>query len=499
MSQTRYVAVRDIDSDYDVPSTRYVAVRNVRNACRCADTLRSSLDEIETVRPRHVVVKSDYLAGTEEVILPPSSYDDTAYVSVPTESVGLTSEPEYTDAAFIDDRGRTFVPVNDTGSPCMSQAALRTCSGDLSMEPVAYVPAYDDSDFDDQAILDTDNVTYVADNDIADACLSTVAVRASPDFTTSPMSYVPVDHIDYDTSLGGSNAAYIESENIAPMTSYVPVVDEELVPDAETIYVAANENESCSCPVAVGTLNSDLTADTISYVPASYVADTDIDDDEEMPVETVRYVPVEDLDGVEAQTVSDVPYQTAGYVALNDVDDTNVAEVSHVPIESMGSLASVDETSYVSADVGVPATADLDTDDGPDIETVAAVPPESVDDVATDNDDVDTNDVAVISEPTSLKTVLTEPIAVADIDDAAAFASTQRIGGDNGYRDGFEAGKAAALRLEEFQPGNSPDFQNGTVGYADTYGDIDVYRNAYRSSYLRGFSEGFNSVVSPNG
>jgi hypothetical protein len=387
---TRYVAVRNMDSDYDT-GRRYVAIRN-SDSCACAGELRSSLDEIETVSPRHVVVKSDYLAGTREVIVPNTSYDDTAYMSVPSENFNRTYVG-YNNTAYVDENDENYIPA--------STSAVIT-------RRVTYVPANNDNDFDDQANLDSDDAAYVADDDIGDACLSKVAVQAPMELNTRSVSYVPVNNVDDYASLRGGGTTYVVNR-AAPTIEYVPIVDDEDdIADADTNYVMAdNVGDSCSCPVAVRTVNEDVSLRTASSVPA------------------------------------------------DDADDVDVDDVGNVPVKRVGYA----DTTDIAADE-IPATVR----------------------------DVNTEPAYVAEESTA-------PVAEVDTDANVALTSTERIGGDLGYRDGFAAGKDTALRLEEFQPGNSVDFQNGTAGYEDTYGDMDVYRNAYRSKYLQGYSDGFNSAI----
>jgi hypothetical protein len=412
---TRVVAVRNYDDDDDyIAPARYVAVRNTSNACACAGELRSSLDDVETVSPRHVVVKSDYIAGTQEVIVPPSSYDDTAYVPAPSA---------YDNVAYVDDSDSYYTPASYAVMP--------------RAHTVSYVPAYDDSDLDYDADLDTDNVTYVADNDIGDACVSSVAVQAPMEYHTRTVSYVPVSDVDYDASISGSDAAYIMDDSDASTISYVPVVDEDI--DADTIYVAADDvGASCTCPVALRTFDDDADVDTVSYIPSQSVSYE--------PVQTVSYVP--------AETVSYVPSETVNYVPA---DETNVAAASVVDADDIDYVAAADTN----------ACACPMAEDG-----LVALPAEAADTSTAIVDDVDNDTTAVIGDT----------VALAE---------------DNGYRDGFEEGKTVALAGDEFHPADSIGFQQATIGYDDRFGDMDSYRNEYRSSFLQGYSAGFNSVVSP--
>jgi len=430
---TRYVTVRNIDNDYDddIAPVRYVAVRNVSNACACAGQLRSSLDDVETVSPRHVVVKSDYIAGTQETIVPNTSYDDTAYVAVPSDSVNTTNVG-YSNVAYYDD--------SDTYTPASYAVIPRT-------RTITYVPASSDNDFDDQASLDTDNVTYVADNDIGDACLSSVAVQAPMELSTRAVNYVPADDVDDDASLTGSGTTYVANEIPASTVRYVPVIADD--DDADVTNVAASDvANSCSCPVALRTDENDPGIQTVSYVPVNYVRGIG---------ETVSYMPVKDTS-----------MRTVSYVPVDDVEDTNTTTLKAVPADEM------------------------------DTESVSDMPADSV-------DNVDTAAVTADENPVPVNNVVTEPVDVADTSTtlvnetdsgvAADLVATQQAAGQVGYRDGLADGRNAAMNLQENRPGETENFQAATNGYGDAIGDMDTYKDAYRSSYLEGFSEGYNSSL----
>lgn len=432
-SGTRYVTVRNIDNDYDddIAPVKYVSVRNVSNACACAGQLRSSLDDIETVSPRHVVVKSDYIAGTQETIVPNTSYDDTAYVAVPRDSVNTTNVG-YSNVAYYDD--------SDTYSPVSYSVIPRA-------RTISYIPASSDNDFDDQASLDIDNVTYVADNDIGDACLSSVAAQAPMELRTRAVNYVQADDVDDDASLRGSGTTYVANEIPASTLRYVPVIADD--DDADVTNVADSDvGNNCSCPVALRTDADDLGSQTISYVPVNDVRSYG---------ETVSYVPV-----------NVTQLRTVRYVPVEDVDDTNTATVNNVPADEL------------------------------DTESVSDMPADSV-------DNVDTAAVAADENPVPVNNVETEPVAVADTSTAlvnesdsgiaADLVATQQAAGEVGYRDGLADGRNASLNLQENRPGESENFQMATNGYGDAIGNMDIYKDAYRSSYLEGFSDGYNSAL----
>jgi hypothetical protein len=296
---------------------------------------------------------------------------------------------------------------------------------------------------DDEAILDTDNAAYVAGDDIADACLKPEAYYEGPPrvITTREVNYVPASYVYDNASLSGSGTTYLVADEPAPSVTYLPVTfgDDS---DADTIYLSDSDaGDSCSCPVALNTLDNDVDLGAVRYVPTTEVENMNAGYIDSSPADNVSYVPDEDMN---VDTVSSVP-----------VDETASDLTGVVPAEGVGH--------FEEADVAV--------DGNPTFTATEVTEPAAVPD-----------DSAVLTTET-------------DSDAVAAMTSTEKIGGDSGYRDGFDAGKATALRMEQFHPADSVDFQNGTTGYEDTYGDIDVYRNAYRSSYLQGYSEGFNSVV----
>jgi len=344
--ETRYVAVRNIDSDYGLRPVAYIPVPNrddmrpigyipIRNSgCGCAV---SNLENVETMSPRHVVLKSDFIDGTEEAVYQSPNYEDTAYVAVPSNTHVM-----YNVGSFHNN-DVNVVPTTLT-------------SGNVSYRS----PAYQDSDFDDQAILDTSDVTYVTVNDVEDACLRPVAVTTVP-MRAKGVRYVSADDVEkYDS------------------VSYVPVKDE---------YMGAEVNYS--------------------------------------PVENVTYMPVRHL-----RQISYVPSGNVDYADIAGTDACACQPVSQSSIITTNS----DQVADTSA-------------------------------IVEDND----NDLAMNTSDT-------------------------QSASDNGYRDGFEDGKQAALNGEKYRPANSSDFQDADNGYDVSFGNKDAYSDSYRHSYLRGYNAGFNSA-----
>jgi len=329
----------------------------------------------------------------------------------------------------------------------MNDVAVQNCYEDTDYMPAKFVPAsYDDSDFDDEAIVDTDNVTYVAENDIDDACLSRVAVQAPMEYRMRTVSYVPVADID-DEDSSDVSMLYGWNDGSDSAIATLPVVNNDYVDTGATYVVASDMSDSCSCPIASASIDDDVDVDTVSYMPASYVEETDTDDVSFVPVSdtsTVNYMP--------ADNDEDMNTTVATYVPDTAMD---VDSVSYMPTESIDHVdtadISADDTSMTVADVGTPALH----------ETVAAT--------------------AMVDER--------DTVLVADM------SSMQQVAGENGYNDGIADGRTAAMNLAQNLPGNSLNFQTTTNGYDGVSGDTQFYQDAYRSSYLQGFSEGYNAVL----
>ena len=61
-----------------------------------------------------------------------------------------------------------------------------------------------------------------------------------------------------------------------------------------------------------------------------------------------------------------------------------------------------------------------------------------------------------------------------------------------GYEDGFEDGADAGRERDAYHPENSGDWQKGTNGYEDKFGNKKLYKQAYRSAYLQGYKDGYS-------
>jgi hypothetical protein len=60
-----------------------------------------------------------------------------------------------------------------------------------------------------------------------------------------------------------------------------------------------------------------------------------------------------------------------------------------------------------------------------------------------------------------------------------------------GYEDGFEDGADAGRERDAYHPENSGDWQKGTNGYEDKFGNKKLYKQVYREVYLKGYKDGY--------
>jgi len=334
--RTRQVVVRDID--YDDVAPRYVAVRRqpvyvdqepgyvaVRNlAPRVRYASANDLDyndiepvsadsvnsidtdlDVEIARPKHVVVRTDNLAGTEEVLYSsPSFDDDTAYVTPPIENID-TTDVAYTPAAYTSGNG-----------------------------------AYDDFDVGDEAVLPDTGVTYAAVDDMDETCLPEAVVDTSPDLVTiRAVSDASIDDLVNGTRIVGTDVTHVYDDD-GHSIRYRPLVHDEDVIATNAAYVMAD----------------DVNTDMVSYVPISDVDDVDAADIEYLPVESSSDVPVDDPSTVTYESdYSVVRFGTTDIDAdmVSDVDDVDATDIDYLPAKS---------ASYVTVDDTDPSTVTYESD-----------------------------------------------------------------------------------------------------------------------------------------
>ncbi|HJS52591.1 MAG TPA: hypothetical protein VJ781_11875 [Pyrinomonadaceae bacterium] len=340
--RTRQVVVRDIDIDdapryvavrrqpvYVEPEPRYVAVRNLAPRARYIAASDLDYDDIDPVPQavsvnnidtdldveiptrRHVVVRTDDLAGTEEVIYS-SPGDEIADIAPPIENIATT------DAALA--------PVAYTGGTSI----------------------YDDLDVDDQAVLSDSGVTYVAAGDMEETCLPDAVIDTSPELVTiRAVSDASIDDIVKDAHSRGTDVTHVYDDD-GHSIRYRPFVNDGNIVATETAYVMAD----------------DVDTDMVSYVPISDVDDVDATEISYLPVEMVSDVPVIDSDvstvtytsndSIVTFDATELDDDMISYVPISDVDDVAATDITYLPVESVSDVPIIDgdvrKVTYVTND-----------------------------------------------------------------------------------------------------------------------------------------------------
>ena len=60
-----------------------------------------------------------------------------------------------------------------------------------------------------------------------------------------------------------------------------------------------------------------------------------------------------------------------------------------------------------------------------------------------------------------------------------------------GYEDGLFTGASDARRGQRYAPEQSHFYSGANHGYSSTFGQRDIYQQAYRDGFLRGYEEGY--------
>jgi len=64
--------------------------------------------------------------------------------------------------------------------------------------------------------------------------------------------------------------------------------------------------------------------------------------------------------------------------------------------------------------------------------------------------------------------------------------------GQNGYRDGLEAGRDDARSRRAFDPVRAKRYRDGDHDYDNRYGSRDEYKREYRAAFQQGYQDGYN-------
>ena len=357
-SGTRYVAVRDEVDRYEVPRTKYVAVR---------DEIKEDDNDRGNVVYRSEVEKAGF-----------DSVDDDVYINGNGRRIRLTSSMN-SDAYRHETDGTAYLTTDEVESADVRQVAVRTYpetyrTGTISYAPVKY---YDDGN-DDQAFVDGGGATYIAADDIEDACSRPVAVYEEPEYVsmTRTVSYVPTDDVDDYAFHGGSAGTFVEVRRPLSTVAYEPA-GREVYTDAHAAYVAEDDGMQT----------------------ASYAA---VDDTDSMDAEPVTYVAADEAEDMDTRAVSYVPAAR-----------TNTHSVSYVPVNSYQDV----ETTYVTADENCPM--DVSYVEAEPVAYVEAVP------------------VAYVAEPPTAVVVEEVGSSFSAISPAAVKIA-QTLGYNEGYEDGLD-------------------------------------------------------------
>jgi hypothetical protein len=62
---------------------------------------------------------------------------------------------------------------------------------------------------------------------------------------------------------------------------------------------------------------------------------------------------------------------------------------------------------------------------------------------------------------------------------------------DNGFRDGYEAGRDDARDRDAYDPVRSSRYRSGDRGYESRYGSRDAYKRDYRAAFQSGYDRGY--------
>jgi hypothetical protein len=70
-----------------------------------------------------------------------------------------------------------------------------------------------------------------------------------------------------------------------------------------------------------------------------------------------------------------------------------------------------------------------------------------------------------------------------------------RMAQQNGYNDGIRRGQEDRSRRRGYEANRSSEYRDGSRGYRSEYGNRDIYRQAYREGFMRGYDEAYRRGV----
>lgn len=76
-------------------------------------------------------------------------------------------------------------------------------------------------------------------------------------------------------------------------------------------------------------------------------------------------------------------------------------------------------------------------------------------------------------------------------------AEVRRLAYERGYREGVREGERDGRRRDPFRYQDSRTFQRADLGYNRSFGDVDRYRQSFRSGYADGYTDGYSRYGRP--
>ena len=70
-------------------------------------------------------------------------------------------------------------------------------------------------------------------------------------------------------------------------------------------------------------------------------------------------------------------------------------------------------------------------------------------------------------------------------------AEARRAAYDNGFREGVKEGEKDGRQRDRFDYRDEKDFQRADHGYHHNFGDVDRYRQAFRTGFVDGYGQGY--------
>jgi hypothetical protein len=294
INDVSYVAVQRVPvvDDFFAPrTTKVVAVRNTGCGCSRAVSYRTVVNDDVYVPPaqrvvyrdeipytsgvRHIVVKTDDIDGTEQVLYSSGSiYDDSAYVDLPDASVPVASGVAYNDMADVDlDIDATYDNVayvgdDDMDAACLPETAVYTSPRVVTRRHVSYVPADEVNDYD---VIGGANLAYVSDDDAAPP--EPYVSIADNDFDDPGVAYIADDEIDADCPIDVPAAAYKDDAGVRSI-NFVPVEKVNYTPVEQVVLAPVDNDMDCSCETSMNTFSDDPVDDVDAVADNVYYSDS---------------------------------------------------------------------------------------------------------------------------------------------------------------------------------------------------------------------------------